>query len=627
MTENEVAEILLVRSLEESNPDFFTQDTLSNAIVNAGEIDDDAAWIQRRASYLYNSLPKAIQSISMISIFPSKWITVLAIFTFIIGLGSNFLDQNKHVHIIRNPIIVLIIWNLLVYFLIFFAYCYGLLSKRDKDMQLPSTIKANAETKQHVESLDNSDAISDQENIPKLPAKQPLTLRFLYHLFPALVFRWNRWVDRTKGFKSHIPLAKQTSRQFWQYYWTINYPLLRAKFKYVIHFLAIILVTGAISGTYIRGLFSEYSFFWESTFIKDETVIKIILNIFLGIPSLIIDQSLIHLNSIEQLKSGSPAAHWIHLLSAAALMFVIIPRSLLYLNEVRLVNDLKKSFEVDIREQYFQTTIKRACETRAKRLREDIENIVTLEVAKYSESLAVFVREKLYNKMVVPKLIEFRNTGGRINDLIVGIESSCEVFEHEIQNYVDTARKDFQTSLVIQVNRLIGKELSMPEMEIKGHIQKTQASDVDTVGQSMTRDMTSAVGLAVTTAITLSIATVSGGFGTKLGVAIIVLLFGTTGPVGWIVGAIAGLLLGGGVSLLAKDKISDTLKNKKLPSLVVKGMLTETRLAKMIEEGRLKIYNDVKAEVEKELKPESQEIAKRIFAEIAKAINLRVTNF
>jgi len=630
MTEDQAVEILYVRTLEESKPDFLQQDTLNKAIENAGEIDDSTEWIQRRASYLFRTLPENIQIYSLIPHRPNRFIAIVFIIVFLIGISANFLAPGKYVHIINNPIIILIVWNLFIFFSLILAYSCALLYRKKIHKTTPSLSHQDRQfTQPFKDSASKKElGIDSFQDIETRQAKKPSILLVIFNkLFPSVYFKWKKWTGKAREQKTDLSISAKTYYRFWQYYWDASYPLLRSRLKFAIHILAIALVMGAITGTYLRGLFTEYFFIWESTFIKSESLVRIILNVFLGLPSLIIDGSFITPKSVQQLIQGSPASYWIKLVSLTALIFVIVPRCMLCLIEIINIQRAKMNLKINVSDQYFQTIISEAYESRIKKLGEDVTGIVKIEISKFSEAVAVFVKEKLYDSKIVPKLNGFRNTGGRINDLIHEIEGSCENFENEIQKYIKIAKNDLQASLAIQIEKLIGKKLPILNLELKGDFNKPKASEVDVVGKSMAQDLTNAISITVTTAVAGSIAKVSGGFGSKLGIAIVVTLFGTTGPVGWIIGAVAGLVVGGGISWLAKDKITETIKNQKLPSLMTKQLLSEATLNKRIDEGRQKLINDVKTEVENELQQSAPEIADSIISEIIKALKYRTRKF
>jgi len=128
--------------------------------------------------------------------------------------------------------------------------------------------------------------------------------------------------------------------------------------------------------------------------------------------------------------------------------------------------------------------------------------------------------------------------------------------------------------------------------------------------------MTSSISLAVTGAVAATMGTVSGGFGKVLGVAVISTLLHTTGPVGFLIGALAGLLLGGSASVLARDKITDAVKNRSFPGFSTRMLLGESRMNRMIEEGRTRLYASIRRQIEDKLIEHKDEVTDQILSNI-----------
>ncbi|MDH5203123.1 MAG: DUF2868 domain-containing protein [Nitrospirota bacterium] len=617
LTDKEISKILLIRATEEIEPNFFQPETLSLAINQAEEIDSIVKWFQQRASFLFCQLPKSIQNIAKIPQLSTRLLTIPALIMFLVGLFSNYLDPSDYVHVVRNPIIILIVWNLFVYFLILLPK--NLFHRFQKsESQTPTETKPSQNATPNVSS-------SNQHQDAHSKAEKSFLLTIFLRSFPSMWLRWNKWIGKAQDQKDQLKSSIKIGHKFWNFYWDAGHSILLARLKFVIHFGAISLALGALTGTYLRGTLQAYHVVWRSTFITEPDSIRTFLNVLLGIPSLLVNANFVDISSVNQLLSadGVPAANWIYILTVAILLYVIIPRTFIIFLYANKISREKKRMKIDWSDDYFQTRIRLAQESRIKKLREDIENTVTLELAKYSESIAVYVREKLYNKKIVPIMKEFRETGGRIKDLEDNTEQICIRFEKDMQKYMINAQDDFQKSLSAQIARVVGREFSAPFLTLDGKRQVIGTPSTDSVGHSMARGITDVIGIAVTTAVAGSIATISGGFGSKVGVAIMVVLLHTTGPIGWIIGLVAGALLGGGVSFLARDSITDVVKRHNLPPFVTKNLLTEAKLTKQIEEGRQRIYDTVKEEIEKEIRPLSCKVSEQIINDIIKALNLK----
>lgn len=102
-------------------------------------------------------------------------------------------------------------------------------------------------------------------------------------------------------------------------------PGTEAKAKFIFHAAAIALAFGIVAGMYMRGLAKEYKATWESTFLERPGVRSLTVAV-LGPASLVTG---IPVPDPGEKGSTQPAAPWIHLWSASALLFIGIPRLIL----------------------------------------------------------------------------------------------------------------------------------------------------------------------------------------------------------------------------------------------------------------------------------------------------------
>ncbi len=102
-------------------------------------------------------------------------------------------------------------------------------------------------------------------------------------------------------------------------------PRQQAKMKWTFHAAALALALGIVGGMYVRGLAKEYKATWESTFLERPQV-KTLTSLVLGPASLI---TRIKVPDPDEKGVSQPAAPWIHLWAASALLFIGVPRLLL----------------------------------------------------------------------------------------------------------------------------------------------------------------------------------------------------------------------------------------------------------------------------------------------------------
>jgi hypothetical protein len=233
-----------------------------------------------------------------------------------------------------------------------------------------------------------------------------------------------------------------------------------------------------------------------------------------------------------------------------------------------------------------------------------------------AEAVGAYARDNFYDRHVIPRLNDFRTHGGRISDLEHMIAEESTSFEPELEHFLSERQSIFNISLASGVSQVVGRKLSPALMSLDKDVRTLSGRSAQQYGGPVSRDMTTAINITVTAAIAASLGTISGGFGKALGVAVISTLLHTTGPVGFLIGALGGLLLGGSAALLAKEKITGMVQDRNFPAFVTKAVLSESKLEKSIAEGRSQVYQSTKSEIEETLSPYIDEITGRIVSEI-----------
>ena len=103
--------------------------------------------------------------------------------------------------------------------------------------------------------------------------------------------------------------------------------------------------------------------------------------------------------------------------------------------------------------------------------------------------------------------------------------------------------------------------------------------------------------------VAASLGTISGGFGKTLGVCIISALLGTSGPIGFLIGAVIGIVAAGAAWHFGRDKLTEFVENIDLPAAVVRATLWESRFQKLVEDGRKQCHQSVKTQVDEQMTP------------------------
>jgi len=206
-------------------------------------------------------------------VLPVGW---LAAACFLLGLVSNYLGPAHKVNLLLNPMIGLYLWNFAVYLLLL--------------VRLP---------------------------LPHRPKNLP------DGWLAALGRRcgdWLRTLGRYPGARQRLLL--QARVQFQRHWLAEQARLVGLRLVGLLHLLAACLTLGVIAGLYLRGLVWSYSFTWQSTFISRPETFEKIMG-FLFAPILRLVPGVFHLGD----QSG---AAWIHLFSLAALVYILLPRTLLW---------------------------------------------------------------------------------------------------------------------------------------------------------------------------------------------------------------------------------------------------------------------------------------------------------
>jgi hypothetical protein len=435
-------------------------------------------------------------------------------------------------------------------------------------------------------------------------------------LFPAVWASVHKFTLHFHATSEQVRTFVNVAGQFWSRWVEAAEPLLVARWKRLLHCAAIFLTTGAIIGMYIRGLFLEYRVVWASTFVTDENTVSRLVDSVFGPAMLLADIAGLDLRSgIDTGRlmgpGGDAAAAWIHLFALTALLIIIVPRSLLAGFQWFHARRAAGAIQIDF-DDYF-----------AARIRPQIGKLMAAEIEpaikRFAESMAGYVCKELYDSRIVPELAQFRENGGRINDLKERIKERCEEFRDEIRAYGGAATKELEASVANGLERVMSvvqHDFRLPaatKEDLSGGFKLLPSQELHHPLRPIGSGITDAVSIAVSASMAVALGTVAGGFGESLEVAIIVALFGTTGPVGFLIGAVIGLIVGAGAWWLGREKITERVDNISLPGRVVRMALWQSRFDKLIQEGRTKCYELVKTRAGDLLSPLASQIASEVW--------------
>ncbi len=595
LSEDRAAKIVLVRSVEECDPKALSEQALIDAleISTKGAIGLES--LERRAAFLFERLSSWYQSIVQMARAPAPWTVPVCIIALLAGLATNLLGPVEKIHVIRNPIFLLIAWNLLVYV----ALLATLFAPKKKPIPKAEPVAREGSVRQRPEAMRGQSGLRDAE----APWLARALLPGLWQFFHRLVFG----IREKKTFAAIV-------RRFSMNWLQVAGPLVTARWKLMLHLAALFMAVGAIGGMYSRGLLQGYRVSWASTFITaEESVNQFIAFIFA--PSLFA-ADLLGINLADQISvarlfspQGDDAEAWIHLFAITVLLAIVLPRALLALWQWQKIWKLKNTLALAL-DAYYGEIIDAP-------IRSLIAKEVEFAAVEFADNLTDYVAATLYDEQIVPKLRRFRDQGGKVADLKSELADAADAFLPRLNAYiVEKGVPELQNTLARRVGAIL-KNLESDFVSIgeqQRGLEEFSIQSTATMDEGVTEPLSAVVGVSLAAPIALTFATLGGGLGQQLGIAIISTVLGTTGPVGFMIGLIGGALVAGAAWWFGKESINEAITNIDLPAAVVQTALWESRFQRLIEEGRRKCEESVRVEIEKKLKALQPEITEGITA-------------
>jgi len=598
--ERQVVQLLLVRAVEEHAPSLFPPEVLSDAVLAAIDTHDDVELLEKRTAYLSLRLPKIMKSWAHVALLPEDWLVSWLLVAILVGMLSNYLGPSGLVHVVYNPLTFLLVWNLTI---------YAALAWRRLRLFTPGTA-----------ALVESSILS--HTVPQPP--EDTTLQgtsssggWLPWLLGDLYSKWLSYKAKYQSARAKLANVGKVGAAFWESYWDAAGPVITARLETLVHVGAIGVLFGALAGTYLRGLFFEYNAIWRSTFLTEPTSVAAFLNFLLGPASLLIDGRLLTPETVQPLllPSGALAGSWIHKLALTTGLVVFAPRAILAILSTRHARTEARSIQLDLSEAYYAEKISTAREGHTHRIRDGIATTFRLEIGKLAESVALFVREQFFDKIVAPTLVTFRNRGGRIKDLEAELSDSTAKFESKLSEHLRTAQQELQQSLGAGIQSVIGRELHRTSSAL-GKVSPGSLRLEQKLTGSVATNVGDTIGATVTAATAAAVATISGGIGKTLGIAILSSLLGTSGPIGLLIGGIVALAVVGGAYLLGRNRVTEAVKGWRIPASVVSLALRDSK----IEQAREATYAQVRQEIQSRLDPQISEVTEAILQQMSLAV-------
>jgi hypothetical protein len=607
-TAEQAAEILLVRAAEEAQPAAVAPEARIDALEAAGDLDDERAWFARRAEFLLDDELAAWRPLLRVrNAFTPRPFWNLAL-PALFGLSSNALGPHDRIHVLYNPLVLLMAWNLLSY------AALAALGRRDWRHGRPAAdaggVKAARRDRRVARGAPPSDDGALGSGGFLVRALRRSAARF-----------WLRSLRGTAAAREQASAWVAVGTRFLELWEGAARPWFALRTRRVLHLGALGLALGAIAGMYVRGLFFEYEMVWRSTFVRDPETVARVLGVLLAPAAALLGRPAPGVSDAAALlaESGAPAAPWIHLLAATAGLVIVLPRALLAWSAARRLRRVGPALALGLEAPYFGAILAQAREIQVGRVKQEIGDAVKHECTRFADDLAAFVAVGLFDRRIVPLLERFRAEGGRVDALEAAIREASADFEPELAAHVKSAERAFEEGLARDVLERVRPDLVLPPASsgrLAPAARELPARSVQEVGADVSGKLARDLGAAVTLAAGAVAGTLSGGFGAHLGTAILVALLHTTGPVGFLIGALAGVLAAAGVLVAGRARVNDAVRTTSLPGTVVRLVLRPARFDRLLAQGRERCAASVRELVSAKLAPLTDELADQVWARV-----------
>ena len=294
MREEQLRKILLVKAIEDGDAEgtllpAADRATAGREAMRAAPDAKPERLLVARADTLMTRIaarhPFVVQVSDFLGPSPTTmWILLAA--GLAIGAGLSVLDGSRRINVLAFPLLGIVGWNLAVYVVLLFS-----LLRRGRTAATP--------------------------------------LRSMLASLGAGMAQ--RMIKRARGFNAPLAAALSTFAREW---FDASRPLLLARAARAFHLAAAAVGVGLIAGLYVRGIAFDYSAGWESTFL-DATQARHLLVALYGPGAWLTGIAVPDVAQLEAARwrpggsGGEPAARWIHLMAASALIYVVVPRLLL----------------------------------------------------------------------------------------------------------------------------------------------------------------------------------------------------------------------------------------------------------------------------------------------------------
>jgi hypothetical protein len=255
------------------------------AAAEVGESAPPARFVAARARLALARLQERFPTLQhgLATLAWRPWVgTVVVLLAFAAGLLADRMGGSQRINVLAPPVLLLLVWNLLVYLMLLLAPLLRL-----GRLQLPDVLRSAVAT---------------------------------------IGAGWRR----SRGGRTSATPVAHWLRVVSAEWASIAAPLYQLRATRLLHLGAAVFASGVIAGMYLRGLALEYRASWESTFL-DAATVHALLSVVLAPGAWLGQVPVPDLTRVAAIQApGSEnAAAWLHLMALSLLALVVLPRLLL----------------------------------------------------------------------------------------------------------------------------------------------------------------------------------------------------------------------------------------------------------------------------------------------------------
>ncbi len=319
MQEAELKRVLLVRAFEEVEEGAFLPESIAAANEAAGERDELAPWLLRRADVLLERMPAGLAELANGAL-PPRWLLgAVPAGAALLGVAGASLGPGGKIHLFVNPMMALVLWSVGAY-LAFLAT--GGWKPRGADAGANESLRAPTSV---------------------IAGNFGWLGRGLLAGFRWLVRLWGR------GAASTAEGLGPVATRFRALHAAHAAAPATDRVRGILNLSAVGFALGTLAGMYLRGVGFGYRAFWESTLVGTEAARESLVHgVFLP-GALALGGAFPDAEAVRALAdpAGAEAAIWLHVWAITGVAYVLLPRLGLALFHFRRAARAARALEID----------------------------------------------------------------------------------------------------------------------------------------------------------------------------------------------------------------------------------------------------------------------------------------